>query len=117
MEPKWSHEIHFGAAVPVNLSVKSVPEALAARLRRRAERNHRSLQGELMAILESAASEPAVTKAGAPVAAYGAVSPAPPGDRLLERLLAIAGDRGVDASKRLTREQAHDRERLRKSGT
>jgi plasmid stability protein len=103
--------------MPVNLSVKNVPETLAARLRRRAERNHRSLQGELMAILESAASEPAVTKAEAPVAAYGAVSPAPPGARLLERLLAIAGDRGVDASKRLTREQAHDRARLRKSGS
>lgn len=39
----------------VTLSVKNVPEKLAARLRERAERNHRSLQGELMAILEDAA--------------------------------------------------------------
>jgi plasmid stability protein len=38
----------------VNLSIKEVPEAVAARLRERAARNHRSLQGELMAIIESA---------------------------------------------------------------
>jgi plasmid stability protein len=40
-----------------NLSVKDVPEELAERLRRRAARNHRSLQGELMAIIERAAYE------------------------------------------------------------
>lgn len=34
-----------------NLSVKNVPEALAAALRRRARHHHRSLQGELVAIL------------------------------------------------------------------
>ncbi len=38
--------------MPVNLSVKNVPEELAQRLRERARRHHRSLQGELMAILE-----------------------------------------------------------------
>lgn len=103
--------------MPVNLSVKNVPETLAARLRRRAERNHRSLQGELMAILETAANEPAVVQTGSTIAAYGGVPSAAHGDGLLERLLAIAGDRGVDASKRLTREQAHDRERLRRSGS
>ncbi len=37
-----------------NLSIKNVPEELAARLRRRAARSHRSLQGELLAILEEA---------------------------------------------------------------
>ena len=40
----------------VNLSIKGVPEDTAERLRLRAERNHRSLQGELMAIIEQAAS-------------------------------------------------------------
>jgi plasmid stability protein len=39
----------------VNLSIKDVPEALAQRLRERAARNHRSLQGELMSIIERAA--------------------------------------------------------------
>lgn len=42
----------------VHLSIKNVPDEVAARLRRRAERAHRSLQGELMAILEAAARNP-----------------------------------------------------------
>jgi plasmid stability protein len=37
-----------------NLSVKDVPEQWAEALRQRAARNHRSLQGELMAIIEAA---------------------------------------------------------------
>jgi plasmid stability protein len=41
-----------------NLSVKDVPDDLAERLRQRAARNHRSLQGELMAIIEQAVREP-----------------------------------------------------------
>ena len=49
--------------MPVNLSVKNVPDALADRLRARAERNRRSLQRELLSILESAVDEraPSVT--------------------------------------------------------
>ncbi len=43
--------------MPVTLSVKTVPDQLAATLRERARRNHRSLQGELMSILEDAAGE------------------------------------------------------------
>ncbi|OGL44679.1 MAG: hypothetical protein A2161_16160 [Candidatus Schekmanbacteria bacterium RBG_13_48_7] len=38
--------------MPVNLSIKNVPDHIAERLRNRATKNHRSLQGELMAILE-----------------------------------------------------------------
>ena len=37
-----------------NLSIKDVPEHWAQALRLRAARNHRSLQGELMAIVEQA---------------------------------------------------------------
>jgi plasmid stability protein len=40
--------------MPVNLSIKNVPDELADLLRLRAERSHRSMQGELMAILEEA---------------------------------------------------------------
>ena len=40
--------------MPVTLSVKNVPDAVARRLRARAKRNHRSLQGELLAIVEDA---------------------------------------------------------------
>jgi plasmid stability protein len=38
----------------VTLSIKNVPADMAERLRTRAARNHRSLQGELMAILDEA---------------------------------------------------------------
>ncbi len=40
--------------MPVTLSIKTVPDHLAKALRERARRNHRSIQGELMTILESA---------------------------------------------------------------
>jgi plasmid stability protein len=40
--------------MPVSLSIKDVPDALARALRARAVRNHRSIQGELMDILETA---------------------------------------------------------------
>ncbi|MFL5252107.1 MAG: FitA-like ribbon-helix-helix domain-containing protein [Rhodopila sp.] len=43
--------------MPVNLSVKNAPDHIVQRLRQRAERNHRSLQGELMAIIEAAVRE------------------------------------------------------------
>ena len=102
--------------MPVNLSVKNVPEAIAAKLRDRAARNHRSLQGELMAILENATTEANVTRTSAGGARYEIEASTAPVEGLLDRLLAIAGDRGIDTSKRLTREQAHDRRSLRKAG-
>jgi antitoxin FitA len=40
--------------MPVTLSIKTVPDPLAKALRARARRNHRSIQGELMSILELA---------------------------------------------------------------
>jgi plasmid stability protein len=44
-----------------NLSIKNVPDSLLMRLHERAARHHRSLQGELMALL-SAAVEPAAER-------------------------------------------------------
>lgn len=49
MDPFWSYN---GSIMPVNLSIKSVPDDLVEKLRKRAEKHHRSLQGELMTILE-----------------------------------------------------------------
>ena len=40
--------------MPVNLSVKRVPDRIVAKLRRRAMAHHRSLQGELLSLLEEA---------------------------------------------------------------
>jgi plasmid stability protein len=44
----------FGGYMPVNLSIKNVPDDLAHKLRQRASKNHRSIQGELIVILEEA---------------------------------------------------------------
>ena len=100
----------------LNLSVKNVPETLAKKLRERAERNHRSLQGELMAILEAAADEPHVARANAGAPKYEVESTTALADSLLQRLMEIAGERGINTAKRLTREMAHDRKSLRKQG-
>lgn len=60
-----------------NLSIKDVPEPWAQALRQRAERNHRSLQGELMSLIEQAVSGPSntlastVATAPAGMAAFG----------------------------------------------
>lgn len=51
--------------MPVNLSIKQVPDALADRLRERAARNGRSLQRELMTILEQSAAAPSGATASA----------------------------------------------------
>jgi plasmid stability protein len=40
--------------MPVNLSIKNVPDEIAAQIKRRAAKHHRSLQGELMSIIEAA---------------------------------------------------------------
>jgi antitoxin FitA len=47
-----------------NLSIKDVPEELAEALRQRASRNHRSLQGELMAIITQAVQPGTLVTAG-----------------------------------------------------
>jgi antitoxin FitA len=41
----------------VSLSIKNVPEHVVKRLRQRATRNRRSLQGELLDLIERAADE------------------------------------------------------------
>jgi plasmid stability protein len=56
--------LHYGALIdnsgttmPLNLSIKNAPDEIVDRLRVRAKRHHRSLQGELMAIIEQAVFE------------------------------------------------------------
>jgi plasmid stability protein len=44
----------YGSTVPATLTIRNVPNDLEQRLKERARRNHRSLQGELMAIVEQA---------------------------------------------------------------
>lgn len=44
--------------MPINLSIKNAPDDLVERLRQRAAKHHRSLQGELLAIIEEAVRPP-----------------------------------------------------------
>lgn len=53
MYPYWSRS----GTMPVNLSIKNAPDQVVQRLRERAERHHRSLQGELLAIIEAAVQD------------------------------------------------------------
>ena len=111
----------------VSLSIKDVPEALAERLRQRAARNHRSLQRELMAIVEAAVN-PGVDvvplpgrgsrRTTAPIGAhesdgvYAVTAPEQaPGtaDELLAELDTIVAGSRWGSAPLLTREQAHDR--------
>ena len=51
---KWFHITTTKVRIMPSLSIKSVPVEVVAKLRERALKHHRSLQGELMAILEDA---------------------------------------------------------------
>jgi plasmid stability protein len=55
------------------LSIKDVPENWAEVLRQRAARNHRSLQGELMALIEKAVVETSTAAAGVSASELAAV--------------------------------------------
>ena len=41
----------------VNFSIKNVPDEIAEKIKIRAAKNHRSLQGELMSIIEAAVAK------------------------------------------------------------
>ncbi|MBV9289541.1 MAG: Arc family DNA-binding protein [Hyphomicrobiales bacterium] len=43
--------------MPVNLSIKNAPDEVVRRLRARAAKHHRSLQGELLVIIEAAVQD------------------------------------------------------------
>jgi plasmid stability protein len=59
----------------VTLSVKQVPRAVARRLKARASRNHRSLQGELLAIVTEASEVRTIADLAALVAELGVKTP------------------------------------------
>lgn len=71
------------------LSIKDVPEQWAEAMRQRAARNHRSLQGELMALIEQAVTgvaEPSVQSTWRN-RERGARTP-PPGRKTIEQIYA-----------------------------
>lgn len=59
----------------VTLSVKQVPRVVARRLKARAARNHRSLQGELLAILTEASESRTLGDLAALAAQLGLAGP------------------------------------------
>lgn len=44
--------------MPINLSIKNAPDDLVELVKQRAEKNHRSMRGELLAIIEEAVRRP-----------------------------------------------------------
>jgi plasmid stability protein len=119
MAPKWRHGSILESMMPVSLSIKDVPDELAAGLRKRAARHHRSLQRELMALVEAAVNDAAYSTRE-PEADYAAAAPAPQvrapagdvpaaGDELLAELDAIVAGSRWGSAPLLSREQLHDR--------
>jgi plasmid stability protein len=87
-----------------NISIKNVPEPLLERLRARAARNHRSLQGELMAIIEAA--ENATAYASLPTVGLEVREPLT-ADQIWERARA----RGIESASESARLVREDRDR------
>lgn len=81
----------------VTLTIKQVPEPLAKQLKRRAERNRRSLQGELLCIIEAAAKERASTVAEPAASSYSALR-AQPRPHASKRAPRKAGSHTPDAA-------------------
>jgi plasmid stability protein len=81
--PEW---LDNGANTMPNLSIKNVPEHVLTKLRERAVRHHRSVQGELMALIAAAVESPA---ASAPMPTTdGATRPRRSGSRRIEEIAA-----------------------------
>lgn len=98
-----------------NLSIKNVPEALAERLRQRAALNHRSLQGELMAIIEQAGEAVAETPAVQPmVAEPGAQAYGSAAER--KTIAQIAAEHAARAPMALDNPRATDTARANRDG-
>ena len=98
--------------MPVTLTIKNVPDELAEQLRLLAAAHHRSLQGELMAIVEAVARDHSSgqTKPQVMISSPGHASPEQaPSDDLLDQLDAIVVGSQWGQAPILTRSQAHDR--------
>lgn len=76
--------------VPVTLTIKQVPDRVADKLRLRAAASHRSLQGELMAILEEAVTQSVLQARQQEPAPYAAK---PPAKRAASKTVPVHGKR------------------------
>ena len=81
-----------------NLSIKNVPDEVLDKLRERASRHHRSIQGELMALLSAALEPPA--SGGEPSGTNEAPRIRRSGTRRIEEIAAEHRDRVKKPRKR-----------------
>ena len=100
----------------VNLSIKNASDEVVAALKLRAKRNHRSLQGELMAIIEAAAGESGqsatngLREAAAAWAKRDEASAAEEArERDIEQFLALLRKGLPLGGRRFTRDEMHER--------
>ena len=84
----------------VNLSIKNASDEVVAALKLRAQQNHRSLQGELMAIIEAAATWTSRDEADAAKEAR---------ERDIERVVALMREGLSLGGRRFTRDEMHER--------
>jgi plasmid stability protein len=56
MVPKWNHLEHH----MVTVTIKNIPEQVYERIKAQAKSNHRSINGEILSILEQAISLPPI---------------------------------------------------------
>ena len=102
--------------MPINLSIKNASDEVVAALKLRAKRHHRSLQGELMAIIEAAASEDVQSAANGlqeTAAAWARRDEASVAEeareRDIERFLALLQKGLPLGGRRFTRDEMHER--------
>ena len=100
----------------VNLSIKNASDEVVAALKLRAQQNHRSLQGELMAIIEAAAREtgPSVARGLQETAASWATRDEATAEkeareRDIERVIALMRKGLPLGGRRFTRDEMHER--------
>ncbi|MGA8401308.1 MAG: hypothetical protein WB697_15565 [Stellaceae bacterium] len=97
----------------INLSIKNASNEVVAALKLRAQKNHRSLQGELMAIIEAAARETGQFTAQGrweTAAAWTAqIEATAARERDIERVVALMREGLPLGGRRFTRDEMHER--------
>lgn len=111
-----SEQMQIGTNMSVNLSIKNASDEVVAALKLRARQNHRSLQGELLAIIEAAAreggqstthelQEAAATWAGRDEGTAAKEAR----ERDIERVIALMREGLPLGGRRFTRDEMHER--------
>ena len=98
-----------GTIMSINLSIKNASDEVVAALKLRAQKNHRSLQGELMAIIEAAVREGKQETTAAWTARDEARVAKEARERGIEQAIALMRMGLPLGARRFTRDEMHDR--------